>query len=218
VTVIWYDRVAPETIYGLNSVEAVNGWYSSDVQITLVGRDRESGVAKTEYRISGGEWTQYADPFVISKEGKHTIEYRSVDIADNEEEVKSIEVKIDKTAPTLNLTLNEATLLPANNKMVPITVTVDVDVEDAGSSVNSVILTAIESNEPDDEKGVGVDEADIQEANVGTEDYEFNLRAERLGKSEGRIYTITYTATDIAGNSITKSATVVVPHDNKNKQ
>jgi hypothetical protein len=216
VTVIWYDRVAPETTYRFNSVEAVNGWYSSDVQITLVGRDRESGVEKTEYRISGGEWRQYTEPFVITNEGKHTIEYRSIDKAGNEEEVKSIEAKIDKTAPTMNLTLNEDSLLPANNKMIPITV--NADANDAGSTIKSVILTSIESNEPDDEKGAGNDDADIQEANVGTEDYQFNLRAERLGKGEGRIYTITYTATDVAGNSITKSAIVVVPHESKDKQ
>lgn len=216
VTVIWYDKVSPETIYELNSAEAVNGWYSSDVQITLLGRDRESGVAKTEYRISDGEWTEYTSPFTISKEGKHTVEYRSIDVAGNEEKVKSIEIKIDKTAPTLNLTLNETTLLPANNRLVPITV--DSVVEDAGSSIDSVILTSLESNEPNDEKGIGNDEADIQEANVGTEDYNFKLRAERSGNKEGRIYTITYTATDKAGNSITKSAIVVVPHDKKNKE
>jgi hypothetical protein len=48
---------------------------------------------------------------------------------------------------------------------------------------------------------------------IGTEDYEFQLRAERAGKGDGRVYTITYTATDASGNSANASATVVVPHD-----
>ncbi len=39
------------------------------------------------------------------------------------------------------------------------------------------------------------------------------LRAERSGKSNGRIYTITYRATDCAGNSSAASTTVTVPHD-----
>ena len=39
------------------------------------------------------------------------------------------------------------------------------------------------------------------------------LRAERSGKSDGRVYTLTYQATDCAGNTSTASATVTVPHD-----
>jgi Tfp pilus assembly protein PilX len=39
------------------------------------------------------------------------------------------------------------------------------------------------------------------------------LRAERSGKSNGRVYTITFQATDYAGNSSTVSETVIAPHD-----
>ena len=40
------------------------------------------------------------------------------------------------------------------------------------------------------------------------------LRAKREGKNKaGRIYTITYSATDGSGNKATASATVTVPHD-----
>jgi len=39
------------------------------------------------------------------------------------------------------------------------------------------------------------------------------LRAERSGTGSGRIYTITVTATDIAGNIATKTTTCTVPHD-----
>jgi len=48
---------------------------------------------------------------------------------------------------------------------------------------------------------------------VGTADTEFQLRAERLGGGTGRIYTITYTASDASGNTATATATVTVPHD-----
>ena len=42
------------------------------------------------------------------------------------------------------------------------------------------------------------------------------LRAEREGKNKaGRIYTITYSATDGSGNKTTASATVTVPHDER---
>jgi hypothetical protein len=39
------------------------------------------------------------------------------------------------------------------------------------------------------------------------------LRAERRGNEPHRVYTITATATDRAGNARTATATCVVPHD-----
>jgi hypothetical protein len=47
----------------------------------------------------------------------------------------------------------------------------------------------------------------------GTPDNAFDLRAKRLGTGNGRVYTVTYTATDASGNSAIASATVTVPHD-----
>jgi hypothetical protein len=71
------------------------------------------------------------------------------------------------------------------------------------------------SSEPDDAKGGGDGKTtnDIQDADIGNEDYNISLRAERQGKGDGRIYTITYEATDDSGNSATASATVTVPHN-----
>jgi hypothetical protein len=40
------------------------------------------------------------------------------------------------------------------------------------------------------------------------------LAAKRAGNNPaGRIYTVTYSATDASGNKATASATVIVPHD-----
>jgi len=41
----------------------------------------------------------------------------------------------------------------------------------------------------------------------------FQLRAERSGGGNGRVYTITYQVTDACGNSTVSTATVTVPHD-----
>ena len=71
----------------------------------------------------------------------------------------------------------------------------------AASGVESVILSSITCNQPD--TGLG----DI-EAAIGTAAASFKLRAEK-----DRIYTITYTATDKAGNKTYKTTTVTVPHD-----
>ena len=38
------------------------------------------------------------------------------------------------------------------------------------------------------------------------------LRSERSGKGSGRVYTITYSATDASGHTTVRQATVTVPH------
>jgi hypothetical protein len=65
------------------------------------------------------------------------------------------------------------------------------------------------SNEPDNGTGDGDTANDI----VIFDNLTFQLRAERSGNGNGRIYTITYQVTDWAGNSALATATVTVPHD-----
>ncbi|MGM7721767.1 OmpL47-type beta-barrel domain-containing protein [Metabacillus sp. Hm71] len=95
-----------------------NEWYSSDVNVSLHATDDQSGVAKTLYKLNNGDWNQYTKAFKLQNEGIHTIEYKSIDKAGNEEEVKSEAVKIDKTAP-----VSTASDVPTNktNKDVSIT-------------------------------------------------------------------------------------------------
>jgi hypothetical protein len=46
----------------------------------------------------------------------------------------------------------------------------------------------------------------------------FKVRAIRAGNGLGRIYTITYRATDHAGNTTEHTITIEVPHDKGNKK
>ena len=76
------------------------------VLVTLTATDEEggSGVARTEYRLDGGEWTAYVEPFSVMEPGDHVVEYRSTDNAGNAEAVKSVEFSIggvDPDAPTV---------------------------------------------------------------------------------------------------------------------
>jgi endo-1,4-beta-xylanase len=75
-----------------------------------------------------------------------------------------------------------------------------------------VRLVSITSNEPDNGLGDGDQPGDIQGASFGTDDRQFLLRSERSGTGQGRIYTITYLATDASGNTTVRQATVTVPH------
>ena len=59
-------------------------------------------------------------------------------------------------------------------------------------------------------------QGDIQGAVLGTDDRQFSLAATREGGNlAGRVYTLTYSATDGSGNKATASTTVTVPHDQR---
>ena len=126
--------------------------------------------------------------------------------------VDSITVTRDITPPEISVSVTPDTLWPPDHKMDDITAAVTVS--DNCDPAPTVVISSVSSNEPDDAIGDGDGSTvnDIQGADIGTEDYNFQLRAERDNEGDGRVYTITYTATDASGNSASASATVTVPH------
>jgi len=124
--------------------------------------------------------------------------------------VQTIEV-VDTTAPTLGVVLDPDVLWPPNHKFWTITATITAT--DNCDAVPDITLVSITSNEPDNSNGDGNTTNDARDADIGTDDREFQLRAERRGAGDGRIYTVTYAATDDCGNDTETSAEVRVPHD-----
>lgn len=192
-----------------------DGWYASDVTVALATTaDDAIGVNRTEYRIGDGEWTVYAAPIVLTEEGAHAIEYRGVDNAGYTEAPKAATIRIDKSAPEATVALDASVLSPPDHRMVPIQATLSY--ADGGSGIASVRLVSITSDEPDEGTGDGNHAGDVADAEFGTEDTSFSLRAERSGGGDGRVYAITYAVTDVAGNETTVEATVSVPQGNGN--
>ena len=108
----------------------------------------------------------------------------------------------DTKPPSLQVSLTPATISTANHRLVRIHATITSS-DVCGGAPIQVVLTSITSNEPDSGIGSGDIADDIQEADFGTSDLNFALRAEAYGsgRASGRIYTIKYTATDVSGNS-----------------
>src|SRR5262249_30944565 len=128
--------------------------------------------------------------------------------AQADEDVTHVSV-VDTTPPNLSVTLSPAVMSPPNHKLVPITVTiVATDTCDANPVVR---LVSIMSNEADNGLGDGDQPNDIQGAAFDTDDRRFQLRNERSGTGSGRIYTITYSATDASGNTTVRQPTTTVP-------
>lgn len=117
----------------------------------------------------------------------------------------------DTTAPVISsLSASNATLWPPNHKMVPISLTPLAS--DAVGVVSLKIISAT-SSEPDNGLGDGDTEGDIEITGALT----LNLRAERGGKGQGRVYTVTVEAHDAAGNASTRSVTISVPKNQGGK-
>jgi hypothetical protein len=114
---------------------------------------------------------------------------------------------VDTTPPEINVTVAPDIVWPPNHKYVDVETVVTV--HDAVDPSPTLTLVSVTSNEPDNGKGDGNTTSDI----VVLDDNMFSLRAERSGAGQGRVYTITYRATDASGNSAEASVTIIVPHN-----
>jgi hypothetical protein len=114
-------------------------------------------------------------------------------------------VTFDATAPTVACSADPAVVRSNNHKLATIRVTVTA--ADGGSAV-PFILVSVTSNQAD--SGLGTDDVagDIQGWATGTPDTTGEVRMERYRTD--RIYTLTYSATDAAGNTAPCLATVAV--------
>ncbi len=119
----------------------------------------------------------------------------------------------DTIRPVVTAVASPNVLWPPNHKMTPVNTTVVAT--DACDPSPSIVLASVTSSEPDDAPGNGDGQTtgDIQDASLGTPDFQILLRAERDGNGPGRTYTITYQASDHSGNAAIASTQVTVPHD-----
>ena len=144
--------------------------------------------------------------FGVAPEGVTKVSYFATDAAGNEEASRTLDVKIDGAPPVLSgLPSEKCALWPVNHKLQRVAV---LRASDAVSGIarGSFQVNAT-SNEPMDPSDVSVTE----DENGGLV---VELRAERSGGSEsGRVYHLTVTAQDLAGNAVTGTATCIVPHD-----
>jgi hypothetical protein len=132
----------------------------------------------------------------------------SSDVVDNVpgNNSKTATTTVDPTPPSINgLSADPASLWPKNHKMRD--VTINYTAVDSCAGVNCQI-TSITSNEPVDGTGDGDTSPDW----AIVDEHHVQLRAESAGGSTGRIYTITVTCVDAAGNTTIKTIEVHVGH------
>ncbi len=143
--------------------------------------------------------------------GSTPVTFMATDGAGNVSACTRTVTVVDTIPPIMTVVLSRDVLWPPNHKLADITATVAVsDICDPNASF---VLTSITSDEPDNGLGDGDQAPDFTDANFGTPDTSFRLRSERGGLGDGRVYTITYTASDKSGNTTVVTAEVRVSHD-----
>ncbi|MCP3959892.1 MAG: hypothetical protein GY719_18770 [bacterium] len=120
----------------------------------------------------------------------------------------SVGVTVGDTAPPViaAATAEPAVLWPPNHKMVP--VSLSFDVTDACDAEPMCQVTTVTSSEPVTGPG---DRTEPDWLITGPMSVE--LRAERAGGGDGRLYSIEVECTDASGNAASGDASVAVPHD-----
>jgi len=207
------ETVAPETLAATNPAapNGTNGWFTTETSVTLTASDNCSGVAATEYSLDGTNWQPYAGSFTISAEGVTTVSYRSTDRAGNVEAVKTLVVMLDKTVPTVSLSANPERISPPNGKTVPVTLTLSGTDAVSGLASVSYVVT--------DEYGASLSiPTRTLSGNSASWTETLLVEARRNGGDiDGRLYRVTATVTDVAGNTSPATTDIIVSHDQRNR-
>lgn len=139
-------------------------------------------------------------------------EYDIVIVDENSDDVVcATELTVtDTVAPVVET--RDHSLWPPNHKYHELSVLDCIDTVDDCDDDWTAVIDFVSSDEPDDSNGDGNTDADI----VLLAPDAVQLRSERQGGSNGRVYTIGFTVTDHAGNETASSCLVVVDHDKGN--
>ena len=176
--------------------------------VTLNGTgsyDTDNGTLTYNWTLTGGS-ANGVTPTALFPPGNTTVTLRVSDDQFNATDMVNIIVQ-DTTPPQINATVTPNELWPPNHEYVE--VKANVTAYDIGDPAPKITLVSVTSNETDNGIGDGNTVNDF----VIMDNFTFNIRAERAGTGSGRIYTITYKATDVSGNYATASVTITVAHN-----
>ena len=154
----------------------------------------------------------------VNTPGSYTITYNASDPSGNAATPVTRTVNVvDTTPPTITMTGTPIALWPPNHSYHTINLTQLVasasDGCDGGVDINDVVISKVTSDETENGGGDGNTFNDIV---IATNCKSVQLRAERNGGGNGRVYTITFRVKDASGNSRTATAIVTVPKSQGN--
>ena len=184
------DPTPPQIVPLIEGPLGDSGWYTGDVTVSW-----GVGDAQTPISTQNGCGTA-----TVSADTAGTT-FTCVAVSEGGTSTKTVTVKRDATSPSLTCLPRPSELWPPNGKLTPVSITVELT--DSMSGASGFLLTDAPTS-------------DAVDFNVGKPDVAGLLRAERAGNGSDRIYRLTYTGRDVAGNTADCTAVIVVPHDQSN--
>jgi uncharacterized repeat protein (TIGR01451 family) len=192
--------------------------------ITLNGASVVTHECHTPYTDAGATATDSCDTDVpvnvggsvnADAVGTYVLTYTASDDTGNAATAVTRTVNVvDTTPPVITTNGSTPSLWPANHKYVSFQVTSFVtgatDSCDTPLGVSSVKIEKVTSDETENGNGDGNTTQDIL---IGADCKSFQVRAERQGNGDGRVYTVTFMVTDASGNVGRATAKIVVQHN-----
>jgi uncharacterized repeat protein (TIGR01451 family) len=204
------DTLPPVTVLNAGGcVENPTGTLSCDLGAILFGAQRQTSVVLgTDGRVCSNGMPQVQ---TITGSVSNVARFAGPD-PNPANDISSITIlPVDTTPPVINsTTANPSQLWPADHKMVP--VAVSVNVTDLCDTAPACRITGVTANEPVNGPGDGNTNPDWQI--IGN--LVVNLRAERAGGGNGRQYTVATECKDASGNTATSTVQVLVPKSQGN--
>ncbi len=202
ITVI--DNTPPTITCPANiTVNAPTGTCSASINFTVTAIDNCSVPTVVSSPASGS----------VFPLGTTTVVATATDAAGNSQSCSFTVTVKDVGAPVITTNGQTIELWPPNHKYKTVKVTDLVasasDLCDPGVGIGSVRIASVTSDEPENSGGDGNTANDIV---IAADCKSVQLRSERMGGGNGRVYTITFKVTDASGNVSTATAKVTVPH------
>ncbi|RBM14424.1 family 16 glycoside hydrolase [Streptomyces sp. PT12] len=172
------DTTPPEVTATVEGQQNADGDYVGSATVSLTATDEGSGVESIEYALDGGEFAAYEAPVVLNTVGEHTLSYRATDVAGNVSDDQSTTVNVVE---------------PSGDDTTPPEVTATVEGEQNADG-DYVTMATVTLEATDAESGV----AGIAYAVNGGE---FTPYTEPVMVHSVGDHTVSYRATDNAGNS-----------------
>ena len=203
-------NLAPTANAGADLVAECVTQQGATVALNGSGSDSDGRIVLFEWFEKGELLATGTAPSVTFGLGTHTLLMRVTDNQGGTNDDVVVVTIQDTTAPVIQMTITPTTLWAPNHTMRLVASSISVaDACDAAPAANVTVA----SNEAPNGLGDGDTAPDwlVEQNPNGT--FDVWVRAERSGLGDGRVYTVTATASDRSGNAAARNATITVAHN-----
>ena len=163
----------------------------------------------------GGNSPNVTIPTGALSQGAHTVTVTTTGACGSA--IQTATLTVNNGTPVITLHATSATMWPPNHQYQAFNIADFVQSAssscDSSFDINDVVIQKVSSDEPE-ENPAGADGNTLNDIVINPDCKSVQLRRERDGNLNGRVYTITFKVTDSFGNSTTATVKVSVPKNN----